>query len=68
MLLLLSGILSAGGVVVIFNSLIDGLLGFTIGIILIFLWIGSLAIIESKYFTKQRDACLKFFGLTANEE
>lgn len=71
-LLLLSGILGAGGVVVIFNSIIDDKyldpIGFIVGIVLILLWIGTFAILGSKYFAKQCKAWLKFFGLTANEE
>lgn len=71
-LLLLSSILGAGGIIVIFNSIIDDRcldpVGFAIGILLIFLWVGACAILESKYFAKQYKAWLKFFGLTANEE
>lgn len=71
-LLLLSSTLGAEGVVVILNSIIDDkyfdLIGFIVGMILIFLWIGTCAIIESKYFTKQQKAWLKFLGLTANEK
>lgn len=71
-LLLLSGILGAGGVIVIFNSIIDDkyldLTGFIVGIVLLLLWIGTFAILGSKYFDKQCKAWLKFFGLTANEE
>lgn len=71
-LLLLSSILGAGGVVVIFNSVIDDKyldpIGFAIGMLLIFLWVGACAILESKYFAKQHKAWLRFFGLTANEE
>ena len=71
-LLLLSSILGAGGVVVIFNSVIDDKyldpIGFAIGMLIIFLCIGTCAILESKYFVKQCKAWLKFFGLIANEE
>lgn len=71
-LLLLSGILGAGGVVVILNSIIDDKyldpVGFIIGTILLLLWIGTCAIMESKHFAKQHKAWLKFFGLTANEK
>lgn len=71
-LLLLSGILGAGGVIVIANSIIDDRdidpAGLIIGIAILFLWTGACALIESKYFTKQQNAWLKFFGLTANKK
>lgn len=69
-LLLLSGILGAGGVIIIANSIIDTIdpLLFFIGIIVIFLWIGVCALLECKHFAKQQKAWLKFFGLTANEK
>lgn len=71
-LLLLSSILGAGGVIVIANSIIDDRdidpVLFFIGIAIFFIWIGVCALLESKYFAKQRKAWLKFFGLTADEE
>lgn len=71
-LLLFSSILGAGGVIIIANSIIDDRtidpLLFGIGFVVLFVWIGTCALLENKYFAKQQKAWLKFFGLTANEE
>lgn len=70
-LLLLSSALGAGGIIVLANSVIDDKyldpIGLIVGIGILFLWIGACALIESKYFTKQQNAWLKFFGLTAKK-